>query len=371
MSTLEARLAAGRENRKVPVTSMGAAQLRAQLEKERQGVVDAEKDLERRRERVATLEQQVKHAEAEVEVAGAHAHIAKLNLATANQGQSSDEIFMNPVAQFAKVGTRKMPVTPRGGSSPCTPGGGEIGRLVGQISGSGGDEEARARAACTLRDMAESEEHEAAIVKAGAVSHLVALVRDGGAKSKEAAAGALARLAANADNDEAISSSGAVAPLVALLQGGDAAGKEAAAGALWNLAENDANAAALASAGAVAPLVSLLTSGGPTAKEAAAGTLCYLAKDAADAIGEAGGVAPLVALLREGTEAAKEEAAAALHNLGANDAASKAGMVELGAIKALEEAQRQNSCAESGVESSLLQNIGAALSVLRAPVDVD
>ena len=71
---------------------------------------------------------------------------------------------------------------------------------------------------------------------------------------KEAAAWALGELAGNADNHVAIVRAGAIVPLMALLSGGGADGvKEAAAGALRNLAANADNQLAIAQSGAIAP----------------------------------------------------------------------------------------------------------------------
>ena len=76
----------------------------------------------------------------------------------------------------------------------------------------------------------------AAIVAAGALVPLAALVRDGDAQGKANAAGALGNLAGgDAAIKAAIVAAGALEPLAALVRDGDARGKANAAGALKNL----------------------------------------------------------------------------------------------------------------------------------------
>jgi hypothetical protein len=188
--------------------------------------------------------------------------------------------------------------------------------------------------------------------QAGAIAHLVALLRGGGTGGineqatgalrtlvamlsgggtdavKEAAACALRNLAFNnADNQVNIAQAGATAPLVALLSAGGTDGvNEAAAGALANLASNADNTVTIAQAGATAHLVALLTAGGTDGvKVASAGALRNLAMndDNEAAIVRAGAIAPLVALLSGGgTDGVKEVAASALRNLSCNNAAA-------------------------------------------------
>ena len=97
----------------------------------------------------------------------------------------------------------------------------------------------------------------AAIVRAGAIEPLVALVRRGGERAQRAAAGALSYLAT--DHQAAIAQAGAIEPLVALVRDGSAEAQGAAAAALANLAGDNAdNRVAIARAGAIAPLVALV-----------------------------------------------------------------------------------------------------------------
>jgi hypothetical protein len=73
----------------------------------------------------------------------------------------------------------------------------------------------------------------AAIVAAGALEPLAALVRDGDAEGKASAAGALMNLAlGDAAIKAAIVAAGVLVPLAALVRDGDALGKANAAGAL-------------------------------------------------------------------------------------------------------------------------------------------
>ena len=86
----------------------------------------------------------------------------------------------------------------------------------------------------------------------------VALLTIGSAFEKTQAARTLAcHGAADCDAADAIVAAGAIDPLVALVTNGAAGGQKQAVRALQNLARNDANVAAIVAAGAVEPLVAL------------------------------------------------------------------------------------------------------------------
>ena len=177
-----------------------------------------------------------------------------------------------------------------------------------------------------------------AIVEAGGIAALVALVDNGDARAKVAAAKALASLARDDVICAAIADAGGIPPLVALLANGAADGQEQAARALGNLAYNNANKVAIADAGGIQAFVALVTNGAAGAQEHAAAALRNLAYDNAAntvAIADAGGIGPLVALVTKGTADGQKWAADALLNLTYNNTANKVAIVCAGAIKPL------------------------------------
>ena len=136
----------------------------------------------------------------------------------------------------------------------------EMRPLVARL-GSSSSARSQELAAIELHDLVResngADSHEAAIVRAGAIEPLVALLRGGGERAQRAAAGALSYLAT--DHQAAIAQAGAIEPLVALVRGGSAEAQGAAASALGNLAGDNAdNRVAIARAGAIAPLVALV-----------------------------------------------------------------------------------------------------------------
>ena len=154
-------------------------------------------------------------------------------------------------------------------------------------------------------------DNQAAIAMASGIEPLVALVRSGTERQKVAAARAIGTLSLwlplaletlemITDNQAAIARAGGIEPLVALVRSGTDRQKEAAAWALGNLAMNTDNQAAIARAGGIEPLVALVRIGTERQKNAAAETLGNLAMntDNQAAVARAGGIEPLVALVR-------------------------------------------------------------------------
>ena len=146
--------------------------------------------------------------------------------------------------------------------------------LVALLRGPGSDEEQEEAAWMlgslawigNLNQEADAGVRAGAIVSAGAIEPLVALMRGGSARAQEVVAWALEALAVHAtvhaDNQVAIAQAyaqaGAIEALVALVRGGNPAAQVKAAGALGYLAHNAPdNQAAIAQAGAIGPLVAL------------------------------------------------------------------------------------------------------------------
>ena len=224
-------------------------------------------------------------------------------------------------------------------------------RLVGLLSGgSANDQEHTAKALMHIaRSRLETSgwvaAHRAAIVKAGGIVPLVALVNQGAAGGQKWAAGALATLACDAANRAAITAAGGIAALVALVTNGAAGGQEAAARALEGLtfkigvAEFDATAkaakAAIGEAGGVEALAALATNraadGWHKAAIKAVEALRNLADDN-DASHAA--IAALVALVANGAAGGQETAADALGNLALDDA-NHAAIAAAGGVEAL------------------------------------
>ena len=190
-------------------------------------------------------------------------------------------------------------------------------RLVGLISGGSADDQEKAAKAlgCVARwrlDTSDWAANRAAIVEAGGIEALVALLSSGAAGGQAMAAAALCYLAADYKSDyrDEIVAAGGIEALVALVKHGAARGQDAGVGALGWLANNVANRVAIVEAGAIPPLVELVRSGAARGQGEAARVLrnlaeyAYLAEDAAIhvAIVAAGGVEALSALLANGPD---------------------------------------------------------------------
>ena len=234
-------------------------------------------------------------------------------------------------------------------------GAGAVPQLVALLSG-GPDSVVATSAALVLSNLADNDANRAAIAGAGAIPLLVGLLY-GGPESEAAAnaAWALASLAIASSecihaNSDAIAGAGAIPLLVALLSGGPES--EAAAYAAFALASLtmdswglNLNCGAIADAGAIPLLVALLP-GGPESKAAlyAAIALGIQAnfEDHRGTISEAGAIQPLVALLLGGCNAMSHWwlqwhvawSAMGLDNL-AQDAEGRAAIIGAGAIPPL------------------------------------
>ena len=175
-----------------------------------------------------------------------------------------------------------------------------------------------------------------AIVEAGALPLLVALVSDGSPEQKVRAARALMHLSNYTGALEAIADAGGIPPLVALVREGTESQKLAAAGALHGLAREGANRRRIALSGGIPPLVALVHDGTENQKVNAAAALRNLANDEVYqvAIAHAGGIPPLVALVSDGTEDQKVKAAFALRNL-ARDEDNQVAIADAGGIPPL------------------------------------
>ena len=110
-------------------------------------------------------------------------------------------------------------------------------------------------AATALTNVA-AEAAKAAVVNAGALPPLIALLSDGPAKAQEEAVKALTILAINADNKVAIAKARALPPLTALLGNSSDGAHEEAAEVRRNLMIGADNTRAIAKAGALSPLQS-------------------------------------------------------------------------------------------------------------------
>ena len=204
-----------------------------------------------------------------------------------------------------------------------------------------------------------SEETDKAIAAAGAIGPLVGLLK---CKDERAwfAAGTLQSLSCRSQSrKKAIVEAGGVELLIALLQSGDADDKELCAMALSNLSDgtHDDKLSAtierqvhIVGAGAVRPLIDLLRDGDDGGKEAAAAALANLfllagihphtqapydsrlRNRAPSEAFEMGVVSRLASLLRDGSPEAKHEAARALKELTASEDTDRVAAVvrELG-----------------------------------------
>ena len=217
------------------------------------------------------------------------------------------------------------------------------------------------QAAITLADIAyKNVEMQKAIVDAGAIPALLALIRTGSQLGQEHAARAIWHLAALFEVHSIIIEAGGIPDLVQLLKMGSPRAQEMATAGISDLVlgavqerlaareqepkkkltntalmncelagvgqlepddqeEETCNdrLASIAKAGVVVPLVALLSSGTAQARENTANALWHLALDGPirHDIARCGGISPLVAILDDGTEQARAHAANALARL--------------------------------------------------------
>merc|ERR1712157_527630 len=148
-----------------------------------------------------------------------------------------------------------------------------------------GTEKQREYAADTLAYLAlgsDRSEEIKAIMAAGAVQPLVALLRSGTEKQRESAVFALHALSMMDGTEAAIAGGGAISALMALLGTGNGAGTEEAriyaAGTLGNLAFDNATGQMIATSGAIPLLVALAANGTDNERERANYALGVLAR---------------------------------------------------------------------------------------------
>ena len=208
------------------------------------------------------------------------------------------------------------------------------------------------QAAATIANLAHnSADMQDAIIEAGVVPSLLAVIRTGSRLGQQHAARAIRNLVtripidmALIENQHEIVSHGAIPDLVQLTKTGSQKAQEIAAAGISELAsgavfEREAKKAAMgrsttpppnsedgeqkdrlqliSEAGGIVPLVTMLTADNNLARENAAGALMHLALDPANAvaIAKANGIAPLVNTLEDGTETAHKHAAEAILRL--------------------------------------------------------
>ena len=173
--------------------------------------------------------------------------------------------------------------------------------------------EALAMLASSGRD---KDAHGSAIVKAGAIPLLGAMLR-GSPKVAVQAASALSAISEMLDHQEAIVRVGAIPLLVHLIRGGTADAQSYAGNALANLCGNNAEAQnSCAAAGGIPLLIAMLQSGKcQTAAARALAKLSTRSEAIRDEITSGGGVPPLLALLNSVSVQAQVQAAAALSQL--------------------------------------------------------
>ena len=180
-------------------------------------------------------------------------------------------------------------------------------------------------------------EHCAAIHDAGAVTPLVNILRDGGAKSQSSACGALGAIAASKDvHQTTIADAGGIPPVVRLLKTGSAKVQEQAASTLASLNSDASHQKQVLAAGGIVSLVAMLKGGSAAAQAHAAQALANAAAYGAagqNAIATAGAVPILLSLL--GTGKAQMPAAAALGKLAHANATIQIMIMNAGGITPL------------------------------------
>ena len=223
-----------------------------------------------------------------------------------------------------------------------------IKQLVGMLDPEKGTS-AQEQAAAALANLArESTENRTAILEAGGIPRLLALLHSTSAKAKENSASAIAQLAYKSlANQTAIAEANGISTLVSTLQSASLNVKEISgvklceltAAAIWNMADdNPENKTRLMKEGAIPPVVGLVTNPVPEMQTNAAGALACLSKDHPDnqaAIARSGAIPPLCTNVRDGTPETREESAAALWALATDNAPNKATIAKLGGIEPL------------------------------------
>ena len=237
-----------------------------------------------------------------------------------------------------------------------------------------GDDERKWSAAMALRNIAsDGESLQAAVASAGAIPPLVELLRGGGdgsnssARAKKHAARALLHLMGSVDMIKSIVRAGAISPFVVLLRHARGDGQVFATAGLGMIASTGGEyQLAVARAGAIPPLIQMMqhaedyevTDFQFTPKETAVLTLGSLSewrgnKDVVKAVKSAGAVPLLVGLLRRGVEGEQVSAAEVLGNLirrsrDFRQAKDQAAIAGAGAISALIEMLQRAAGLDAG-----------------------
>ena len=193
--------------------------------------------------------------------------------------------------------------------------------------------------------IAKNPDDRAAVVAAGAIPPLVALVEGGDYHAKLTAVEALTNLMLGEDTVRvAVFSAGCIRPVVVLLQSDDDLANQKAAKLLRKLAYGTAIETqfrlikdAAVAAGAAAALVEIVKTGSGRSKAQAALALTNLAWEHNDnkVLIAADGLVPLLDLLRDGNDSCKKATATALRNLSTRLSDNRVAIAAAGAIPLL------------------------------------
>jgi hypothetical protein len=184
--------------------------------------------------------------------------------------------------------------------------------------------------------LCDSDDAKDSIVALGAIPLIVAMIGDGSTVGAAAAVGALRNLSVMFFHRVEIVKAGCIPALVAVLRAGFTEAKMQAVIALRNLSVVREVSICIAKAGAIPQLVACLSDDdlGDVAEDSAA-ALANLASEIDEnqvAIVKAGGLAPLVALERDGNAESKQMATQALANLTVNNVENKAAVAAARAV---------------------------------------
>ena len=198
-------------------------------------------------------------------------------------------------------------------------------------------QQAAAAACAALSQLAEQPTHRASILKAGALAPLVRQLRMGLTEAKVSACLTLASLcAANTEVQGAVLAAGAVPVLIGMLHSGKA--QMAASCALARLCGSRETQDAIAEAGGIPLLLSLLNGVNVQAQVHAAAAVAALARDNPEtqlSIFKAGGIGPLLALLPTRSTQAQANGACALARLARYNRDNQEAIARQGGIQPL------------------------------------
>lgn len=202
--------------------------------------------------------------------------------------------------------------------------------------------------------------HQSGIIKAGAITPLVQMLKSGSAAAQAFAAQAIANAAAfSHEAQKLIAKAGSIPLLLTLLGGGKT--QKPAASALAKLAhDNQEIQTEINDAGGIAPLLSLLNGLDLDAQVSAAAALCEMARDnlhTQSAIAKAGGIGPLLALLSSRSGAAQSQGMAALAQLARNNRENQDAIARMGGIRPLVQLLESNGEAVAAHAACALMEI--------------